>query len=797
MIHRSCWTMALGVWLAQGGTLHAVDDGQVLKERVRGESSGPNLLVPEAWGPWRDGFDRTDAGFRCDNGADATAHRGVSQTLQLNQAEPAPIVASVWSRAEDVSGSPDSDYALYLDLIYTDGTPLWGQSAPFHTGTHDWERREVVVFPEKPVRSVSMHLLLRRHAGRAHFRNPAFRVLDAGEGAVLFDGVPVRPVAPPQAGFQLRDVAADSGFVALQREALGLGLTVEESAVDGGHMLDVTLRDTTGTDRAVTLVYTLPAGARQGRWLRDPRQSEPVNPPREYLLASRFRAGSNGRLGRYPFAAVDTGSQGLALGIDPAYPAFFRCGYHAGTDELFVAFDLGLTPEQPRARLRICRFDFDPDWGFRAALERYYHLLPEAFTRRVEQQGLWMPFAKISAVPNHEDFGFRIKEGRNETAWDDAHDILTFRYTEPMTWWMAMPPERPRTPAAARALAREMAATGNPQAQAWQTSAYHDESGAVPLRLLDTPWCKGAVWSMNSMPGIPGAVTDFKQKWNPELRQDLYGPEAVDQLDGEYIDSCEGYVTDELDFRRAHFAAVDTPLTFSTDTHRPAIFRGLVAFEYIRAIARDAHGMNRLTMANGAPGRLCWLPPLLDVLGTETDWNPGGVWRPMGDDELLYRRALSRGKPFCFLMNTVFEQFPTERVDRYMQRCLAYGMFPGFFSHNASEGHYFSRPELYERDRNLFKKYLPLCRAVAEAGWAPVTGVRTDTDAVTVERFGTRFLTVFNQATEPRSATLLLEREPPGACHDRVSGQTVDWNDRRAVLRLDAESVAVLEWTKP
>ena len=34
-------------------------------------------------------------------------------------------------------------------------------------------------------------------------------------------------------------------------------------------------------------------------------------------------------------------------------------------------------------------------------------------------------------------------------------------------------------------------------------------------------------------------------------------------------------------------------------------------------------------MANGAPIRLCWLPPLLDVMGTETDWNPGGTWRPM------------------------------------------------------------------------------------------------------------------------------------------------------------------------
>ena len=50
-----------------------------------------------------------------------------------------------------------------------------------------------------------------------------------------------------------------------------------------------------------------------------------------------------------------------------------------------------------------------------------------------------------------------------------------------------------------------------------------------------------------------------------------------------------------------------------------------------------------------------------------------------------------------------------------MKRSLAYGCFPGFFSHNAAEGHYFTRPELYDRDRPLFRKYVPLCKLVAEA----------------------------------------------------------------------------------
>jgi len=84
-------------------------------------------------------------------------------------------------------------------------------------------------------------------------------------------------------------------------------------------------------------------------------------------------------------------------------------------------------------------------------------------------------------------------------------------------------------------------------------------------------------------------------------------------------------------------------------------------------------------MANATPIRLCWLAPLLDVMGTETNWNPGGNWRPMSDGELLYRRAMCKGKPYCFLMNTRFEDFSHELVEKYMRRSLAYGMFPGFF----------------------------------------------------------------------------------------------------------------------
>jgi hypothetical protein len=755
--------------------------------------AGENLLATGPWRPWQRGFQREGELLVCDNGNDAGAQRGASQTVTFNQTRPEPIVAVTWSKAEGVTGSPDANYALYLDLVYTDGTPLWGQTAPFAVGTHDWQRRQVVVLPEKPVRSVSFHMLLRSHGGKASFRDAELRVVTTPQGACMFDGVPVVCRAAPAEGFQVRDVAAGGDFVQIGREALGLTLSTEATRRGGVELVDVTLSDTTGRDRAVTLLYAVPVSEKDLLWLHDPRESRAVEPGREFMNAGRFRAGANGRLSRYPFAAVADGRRGVALGVDMARPAFFRIGYNAGSGELFLAYDLGFAPERPSARLRFCRFSFEPEWGFRAALARYYEIFPEAFRCRTPEQGLWMPFARISQVEGWQDFGFQFKEGNNETAWDDRHGIVTFRYTEPMTWWMRMPAEIPRTLEAAEAEAIRLAEKGDARAKALLTSGYHNEEGRFPARLLDTPWCNGAVWSMNSMPGVAGEVTDFGNKWNADLRRRLYGPERSGDLDGEYVDSSEGYVTDELDFRREHFAAADAPLTFSPQTHKPAVFRGLIAFEYVRAIARDVHAMDKLMMANSTPIRLPWLAPMLDVLGTETNWNPGAKWRPMSDAELLYRRAMCKGKPFCFLMNTRFEDFSHERVERYMKRALAYGTFPGFFSHNASEGHYFSRPDLYNRDRPLFKKYVPLCKRVAEAGWEPVTLARSSHEKVYVERFGDRYLTVFNDGPKRLTATIRLDTNAPTASRDLVTNRPVTWDDGKTTLTLDGEDVALID----
>jgi hypothetical protein len=787
----------------------------LVAKRVLRVDPAENLLQADGWRPCQSGFTGDTRTFVCDNGGDSQARRGVMQTVQLDQTRPEPIVASVSSKAEGVSGSPDSDYSLYLDLVYSDGTPLWGQAASFATGSHDWQKRQVMVLPEKPVKRVTLYLLLRGHGGKACFRDARLGVVPTPQGACLFDGVPLVPAGGCREGFQIRDVAAGSDYLAIEPRSAGyenpaymtdekLGIRLvwysrpahspDRGRLEGATLYNLSVYDTTGKDRAIMLLYTVPVAAKSLRWLGNPRESTAVQEGREYLEAARFRVGSNGRLSRYPFAAVADAGHGVALGSLPLHPAFCRTGYNAGTGELFLAWDIGLAPEKQRAELEFCQFTFEPQWGFRAALARYYEIFPRAFRCRTLQQGLWMPFAKISQVEGWQDFGFRFKEGNDETGWDDQHGILTFRYTEPMTWWMPMPKAMPRTLEAALAEAKRLAEQGRPEARALLTSGYHDADGRFVARLEDTPWCNGAVWSLNSMPAILGEFTDFKNKWNWKIERDLYAYGPLGKgLDGEYVDSSEGYATAELDFRREHFAAAETPLVFSLDERRPAIFRGLVALEYVRGLRQAMNRRDRLLMANGTPGSLWWLAPMLDVMGTETDWNPGGRWQPMCDAELLYRRALCKGKPYCFLMNTRFEAFPPALVEKYMKRCLAYGMFPGFFSHNASGGAYFTRAELYNRDRPLFKKYVPLCKRVAEAGWEPITRAASGDPRVYVERFGEKYLTVFNDSPERKTATITLDGKWRTVSRELLAGQALPPRATSVTLTLDGEDVEVLE----
>lgn len=768
---------------------------------VSGAAETVRVLGLDAARPYERGFTRDGDEIVVDNGDDAARRAGAVWSLALNQTEARPFTVRTEARCErGPGGTRTRAFSLYVDLVYMDGDHLWGQTADFAPDPQrGWRAGTVTVIPAKPVRSASVYCLYRGLPGRVRFRAPAVRIREQADLA-LFDAQPVVLGDLPrhEAGFLVRDVQrADDGYapIPVGGEAKGVRLSVVETPAADGATYRVTVEDRTGRDRALTLVYAWPLPAGDLVFEEDPRTAVPLadNAPQR-SDAQAMGCGAGG-LNRWPFGAVSVGGRGFALGIDTAHPAYFRTAVHPRTRLLFIAFDLGLAPEKRTAAFAFRRFTFTG--GFRGALAAYAAREPDAFKTRVPEQGIWMPFRAIKSVENWQDFGFKFKEGNDETAWDDAHGIFTFRYTEPTTWWLSMDKAHGTnrfTMADCLAKVESLAAKGDPRARAWRGSVMRDEDGARVGRVMDTPWCRGAIWLLSPLPDIAG-ICEYKVKnTEADFAKFYEKPFPVGQ-DGEYIDSAEGYLTPTLDFNRAVFAASDTPLVFSSDEdHRPALFKGLSMYEYVRRTAARVWPRGRFVMANGVPGRWPWLPAYVDVGGTETQWiDEEGRWRPESHRSLLYKRALSMGKPYCYLQNVDFEKFAYADMENFMRHCVAYGLFPGCFSHNASEGHYFTRPEVYNRDRPLFKKYVPLCKMLSEAGWRPVNTLVASTDSrVFVEQFGARYVTVFNSARA--TVKVRLTAKVGARASEHVEGGEVSFADGVATLELAPDAVRVLDF---
>ena len=773
--------------------------------------------------------------LRAENPA-TQGHAGASQTLTLNRTHAAPLIVRGWSKAENVSGSADSGYSLYVDLVYADGTPLWGQTGNFRCGTHDWQPAEFIIMPDQPVKSLSFHCIFRGHSGRVWFDDVSVEEVKAEGGAVLFQGVPVMasptnehpaipgPAPAPSDGvFLARDVAASSDFFGFQNNTspdLGLKLTSEFLTQSNCTVVQGRVSDTTGRDRAITLVFALPLDATGWRWGDDIRRSRLVQGRGEFANQIGVRCGATGTMSLYPIAPVWNDQAGQAIALDMARPAQYRVGYHAGLKRLFIAYDFGLVKDTERfpssAEFRFVLYPFDPRGGFRAAFQKLMEIFPDQFAVRSKEQGLWMPFTDVSKVPGWQDFGFRYHEGNNNVPWDDAHGVLSFRYTEPMTWWMAMKKDSPRTPAEALRVLDELAQGKNDStrrfAEVSRTAAMFDESGLPALQFQDTPWCNGAVWSLNPNPWLRASApaSNFLNAatihWSDSIKDQLYGPAAKGRLDGEYLDSLEGYVTANLNYRREHFRFTTVPLTFATDTQRPALFKGLAVAEFTRWISEDVHRLGQLMFANGVPYRFTFLCPWLDVLGTETDWLRAGKYAPSPITQMDLWRTMSGAKPYLLLMNTDYDQFTPALVEKYFHRSLFYGMWPGFFSHNASENPYWQNPKWYDRDRPLFKKYLPLIKRVAEAGWQPLTEAASDNPLLLVERFGPDaqgavYVTLFNDTAQPQTGILSVNLSAPRfpaatPAQEMISGTPAEQTPGGWRITLPSHQAAVIQFAR-
>lgn len=519
-----------------------------------------------------------------------------------------------------------------------------------------------------------------------------------------------------------------------------------------------------------------------------------------------------GTMSFYPLCAVNTDGKGEGLGIDLAIPMVYRLG--AETDKGLIAeFDVAtspLTEKFPnRAFFKLCSFSFDSKWGMRSALEHYYSVFPEAFKKRVVAEGIWLPFTALRSIPQWEDFGFAF----HETSWnnndtkdgkklpnilsDKGTGVLSFQYTEP--WDIQLPILKKNIPYDTLVSDKMIP---HEHMQYIKSSATEDKNGLLQARRLETPWFSSG-WAVsittNCDPDLPG----FNRY--QYVLQDEIKPAIKLNVDGIYFDSMEWNWHHDLNYRSEHFKTTDYPLTFSAGVARPAIWNFTSEFEFMKKIADEMHSQGKLAMGNGHG----WNPfaaANLDLFGAELSWYYSG---DHNTDALDFKRAISFQKPIVFLLNEglndkAFTDAPYSGYEIYFEKLMAYGFFPSFFSVNASSDPYWQDHKKIENGRPFFKKYIPIIKTIAAAGWEPVTGASANVADVRIERFGEAgnlFFTVRNNGKQEIKCIVspdLTELKISGkfSATELVSGLPVKVENNKLYLTIPAQRTQVIQISK-
>ena len=105
------------------------------------------------------------------NATDAKQQYGLKQRIVLNGVEGNGLTFYVggYSKSLNMSGIANADYALYVDVEYSDGSSSNGHFVPFSTGTHDWEYQNMLIAATKAVKALTLFGIVQNKTGAAWF----------------------------------------------------------------------------------------------------------------------------------------------------------------------------------------------------------------------------------------------------------------------------------------------------------------------------------------------------------------------------------------------------------------------------------------------------------------------------------------------------------------------------------------------------------------------------------------------------------------------------------------------------
>ncbi len=650
-----------------------------------------------------------------------------------------------------------------------------------HAQPATWERLAVPYITPEGAASIGLSLRVYRD-GDLRADVDDIRVT-ARPGGVWTEPMAVRgPLSQTPQGLVQETVLQDAGLrFSTQYASVGdrLQATCEVSCTEA--------RD---TGRCLRLLWRLPVVLEGRRWSAGPRGQETVVPDRTYEDSVDF---AGHPLGRYPLVSIADDRTGLAIAADPDRPALQT--FRVDVEGVVSVAEMAVVPTAPRARATVtfCLYRHAPEWGFRAALERYYALFPTAFQGLAQRGGTWTLSLPAESLARPEDFGLAFYECRTipQAARDycRAHGIRTVVYIEPWGRRQSFPQAKTRAdmPPYEQRLAQltQWAAEEGNEAK-WGASPRREMARAVLSSLLIdkdgigahlvdlySTWAQW--WQLNTDPDLP----------EPSIAsltlRDEVGP-ALLWADGIYLDSVTRELSCFEDYAPGHLEAADLPLSFSLQTGRPVVLSGMAQLEFMRDLRQRLHADGKLMMLNlFSPATR-----LFGFLGDVTGCELAGL---QDDSSALQQRVFAARRPVSNLLQwqwAVLKRVPAmtpEQMERYFANQLLYGFWPGISTAGggtepgyAHMHRYFQDPELLERDRELFRRYLPIFDALNEAGWEPVTGVVPDDTRVLVERYGSgpeTLLAVHNPGDDAAEVTLTFSADG----WEAGAAGTMDWRE--------------------
>ncbi|MEN6644565.1 MAG: carbohydrate-binding family 9-like protein, partial [Armatimonadia bacterium] len=503
-------------------------------------------------------------------------------------------------------------------------------------------------------------------------------------------------------------------------------------------------------------------------------------------------------------------SLGLSAAVPLHEPQVVRLAYDGTRQSLEAEFDLGLSPETKKfpcqSTVRLLLYTHDPAWGFRSAMQRYYELFPEYAVRRAGAGGIWLIGLAPQTMASPWDWGFRFEEhGLEHAGYNDAHDTLTFVYTE--CWGIyegfgnnpppdgkdrygrnvyTMKPEEMKQFITDRLKAPpDQKFWGLPRsevAQAEVNSAIEDQNGQWIWSHYTQTWSPGNFLSnvcLNPDPDLPKpsrASVTWDGEINPAYQR---AKNSGGTLSGVYLDSVCGYVGffDE-NFRRDHWQYADTPLVASYKAKQPVQLHCFSCFEISKQIADRMRAEGKFMIGNTGPPEMMYWIPLLDMIGAG-EANQCGM---SNEQHYRYLRFCAYHKPISWMQyGFVDPKRSWEEKERGMHRSLFYAVHPGTAR--------FNNPAEYEPSRPLYRYYEPLIQWVDEAGWQPVTLAQSSDPEVLIERYGpgkdtladVTLIALRNSAKEARSPQITLQ----AAALPKASSGVIAWGlvgDREATV---------------